>query len=68
MKTTIFFWAFQMKFEATTGYKHLQEVPIEDTFKIAEDIQNRTGLNVMIQQLKEGSKVLYIDDKRFTQR
>jgi len=67
---TIYFWACQ-NFESSTGYKHTQEIPYDDVFKIAEEIANK-GLNVMIQSYNSptGRKVrtLFIDNQRFTQR
>lgn len=67
MKTLIYFWAFQNEqFKKLTGYDHHQEIPFEDTFKASKEIFDK-GLNVMVYHSTNGA-ILYVDDKRFTQR
>ena len=67
MKATIFFfYGAGCKHEELTGYKHQQEVPVEDIYNIAKDIFE-TGLNVMLLHSGENI-VIMVDDKRFHQR
>ena len=64
----IFYWANGFEFAKRTGYEHNQEIPVEDVFKIAQEIFD-TGLNVMVYQNKDNDNVtLFVDNKRFTQR
>ena len=67
MKAAIFFfYGADCKHEELTGYKHQQEVPVEDIYNIAKDIFE-TGLNVMLLHSGENI-VIMVDDKRFHQR
>lgn len=65
MKATIYFWACG-NFESQTGYKHNQEIPAWDVFRISQEIFMK-GLNTMLSHEGEDI-VLFVDDKRFTQR
>ena len=66
-KAIIFFWASQ-NFEKETGYKHKQEVQYEQMYIIAQQIFEK-GLNVMLyHQPNSDETLIFIDNKRFTQR
>ncbi|MBN1637330.1 MAG: hypothetical protein JW866_00050 [Ignavibacteriales bacterium] len=67
MKASIFFFhGANCKHEELTGYKHNQEVPVEDIFNIVAFIFG-TGLNVMLYHSDENI-IIMVDDKRFQQR
>ena len=66
-KATIFFWACQ-DFEKETGYRHKEEVQIEQIYVIAQHIFEK-GLNVMLyHQTNSDETFIFVDNKRFTQR
>ena len=66
MKATIYYWALQ-NFEEKTGYKHNQEIPVEDIFNIQAFIFG-LGLNTMLYHASDDHWILFVDDRRFTQR
>lgn len=66
MKAKIYYWALQ-NFEEKTGYKHNQEIPIDDIFTIQAFIFG-LGLNTMLYHSSDDTVVLFVDDRRFTQR
>lgn len=67
MKATVFFFhGANCKHEELTGYKHSQEVPIEDIHNVAKDIFD-LGLNVMLYHSGDNVTIM-VDDKRFQQR
>jgi len=66
MKATIFYWALQ-DFSEKTGYEHNQEIPFEEIFSIQAFIFG-LGLNTMLYHAGDDSVVLFVDDRRFSQR
>jgi len=68
MKATIFYFhGANCKHEELSGYKHNQEVPVEDIYNVARDIFD-LGLNVMLYHSGNDNIVIMVDDKRFQQR
>jgi hypothetical protein len=67
MKASIFFFhGANCKHEELTGYKHKQEVEVDQIFNITAWIFG-LGLNVML--VHSGNDVIImVDDKRFRQR
>jgi len=69
-KAFVFFWAGQ-DFSELTGLKHNQEIPHDEVHRISKEIFEQ-GLNTMISHQEDGSEdgsvVLFVDNKRFTQR
>ena len=66
MAAVIYYWALQ-RFEERTGYEHNQEIPVEEVFDIQKKIFNM-GLNTMLYHSGEDNIILFVDDRRFTQR
>jgi hypothetical protein len=67
MKASMFFFhGANCKHEQITGYKHEQEVPVDDIYNVAKDIF-ATGLNVMLYHSGDNI-IIMVDDKRFQQR
>ena len=68
MKASIYFFhGANCKHEQVTGYKHQQEVPIDDVGTIVGYIFG-TGLNVMLYHSGKDDVIIMVDDKRFQQR
>jgi hypothetical protein len=68
MKASVYFFhGANCKHEELTGYKHNQEVPVEDIYNIAKDIFEM-GLNVMLYRSSKENIIVFVDDKRFQQR
>ena len=68
MKAHIFYWASGYHLATKIDYAHNQEIPVEDVFKIAQEIFDK-GLNVMIYRHKENDNItLFVDHMRFQQR
>lgn len=53
--------------ERKTGYANKQEIPVEDVFKVAQEIFEK-GLNVMVYRTSDKKTILFVDNKRFTPR
>ncbi len=68
MKATVFYFhGANCKHEEITGYKHNQEIPIDQIFNVAAYIFG-CGLNVMLYHSSDNSIMIMVDDKRFQQR
>lgn len=76
MKAIIFYWACGYDLAKTCGYdlaktcgyEHNQEIPIEEVFKVAQEIFDG-GLNVMIYRNKINDNItLFVDHMRFQTR
>jgi hypothetical protein len=71
MKAEIYYFAcIASQYEDSIGYKHNQEIPVSDIWKVAEEIYNK-GLNVKITHSSHNGEkkiMLYVDDKHFNQR
>ena len=68
MKASVYFFhGANCKYEELTGYKHGQEVPVEDIHNVAKDIFD-IGLNVMLYRSGKENIIIFVDDKRFQQR
>jgi hypothetical protein len=68
MKANVYFFhGANCKHEELTGYKHNQEVPVEDIYNIVKDIFEM-GLNVMLYRSSKENIIIFVDDKRFQQR
>jgi len=67
MKAQIFFFHGEnSKYEKITDYKHKEEIPIDDIFRVAAFIFGK-GLNVMLLHGEETTTIM-VDDKNFRQR
>ncbi len=68
MKASIFYWACGYSIATQIDYAHNQEIPVEDVFKIAQEIFDK-GLNVMIYRSKDNDNItLFVDHMRFQTR
>lgn len=66
MKITTFNWAGSAK-NLPDWFKHNETIEVADVWEAVKELY-ATGNNVMISHSRDGEPIVFVDDRRFTQR